>query len=186
MSEEQQGQPQDQPRGQGQQGQGGGQPKGQQGQGQQGHGGQHGHGGHRAGRHRHRHRHGKGGGGHGQHPQHGGGHPQHGGHQQQRQQHQAGRQQAPRPQPHQPSEAEKQFHAQTPVDPFQWIQLEKGSNDPSMRAMDLLCPIGRGTRGLIVAPPKAGKTTILKQISNAVHGFDPDIKQLVMLIDERP
>ncbi len=76
--------------------------------------------------------------------------------------------------------------AQTPVDPHQWIQLEKGSTDPSMRAMDLLCPIGRGTRGLIVAPPKAGKTTILKQISNAVYGFDPNIKQLVMLIDERP
>jgi transcription termination factor Rho len=55
-----------------------------------------------------------------------------------------------------------------------------------MRAMDLLCPIGRGTRGLIVAPPKAGKTTILKQISNAVYGFDPKIKQLVLLIDERP
>ena len=197
MSEEQQGQqPQDQPRSGGQggsQGQGG-QPRGQQGQGQgqqHGQGGQGGqHGGHRSGRHRHRYRgHGKGGGG--QHPQHGGGaHPQHGGGNQQhnaQRNHQGNRQQGARPgQPHQPTEAEKLFHSQTPVDPYQWIQLEKGSNDVSMRAMDLLCPIGRGTRGLIVAPPKAGKTTILKQISNAVHGFDPEIKQLVMLIDERP
>ena len=84
------------------------------------------------------------------------------------------------------SEAELLFAAKTPVDPHEWIQLEKGSTDPSMRALDLLAPIGKGTRGLIVAPPKAGKTTFLKQISNAVHAVDPKIRQYCLLIDERP
>ncbi|MDD5656940.1 MAG: transcription termination factor Rho, partial [Elusimicrobia bacterium] len=74
----------------------------------------------------------------------------------------------------------------TPVDPHEWICLERGSTDPSMRALDLLCPIGKGQRGLIVSPPKAGKTTFLKQISNAVHAVDPAIKQYCLLIDERP
>ena len=76
--------------------------------------------------------------------------------------------------------------AKTPVDPHQWICLEKGSTDPSMRALDLLSPIGKGTRGLIVSPPKAGKTTFLKQISNAVYGVEPAIKQFCLLVDERP
>ncbi|MFA6002867.1 MAG: transcription termination factor Rho [Elusimicrobiota bacterium] len=84
------------------------------------------------------------------------------------------------------SEAEKIFMSKTPVDPHEWINLEKGSHDPSMRALDLLCPIGKGTRGLIVSPPKAGKTTFLKQISNAVHAVDPKVKQFCLLIDERP
>ncbi len=88
--------------------------------------------------------------------------------------------------PPQRSEAEKVFMGRTPVDPHEWISLEKGSTDPSMRALDLLCPIGKGTRGLIVSPPKAGKTTFLKQISNAVHAVDPKVKQYCLLIDERP
>ncbi|MDE2236819.1 MAG: hypothetical protein KGK30_02915, partial [Elusimicrobia bacterium] len=58
-----------------------------------------------------------------------------------------------------PSEAERAFMSKTPIDPQPWIELEKGSTDISVRAMDILCPIGKGTRGLIVAPPKAGKTT---------------------------
>ncbi len=74
----------------------------------------------------------------------------------------------------------------TPIDPIEWIRLEKGSTDVSMRAMDLLCPIGKGTRGLIVAPPKVGKTTFLKQVSNAVAVSDPKMKQFVLLVDERP
>ena len=90
------------------------------------------------------------------------------------------------PAPPQRSEAELLFAAKTPVDPHEWLQLEKGSTDPSMRALDLLAPIGKGTRGLIVAPPKAGKTTFLKQISNAVHAVDPKIRQYCLLIDERP
>ncbi len=84
------------------------------------------------------------------------------------------------------SEIEKAFADKTPVDPHQWIQLEKGSSDLTMRAMDLLCPIGRGTRGLIVAPPKAGKTTILKSLSNTIYAVDPSIKQYCLLVDERP
>ncbi len=84
------------------------------------------------------------------------------------------------------SEIEKAFADKTPIDPQQWIQLEKGSSDLTMRAMDLLCPIGRGTRGLIVAPPKAGKTTILKSLSNTVYAVDPQIKQYCLLVDERP
>jgi transcription termination factor Rho len=98
-----------------------------------------------------------------------------------------GQQQRPAvPQPPQRSEDEKLFMSKTPVDPFEWIQLEKGSTDPSMRAIDLLSPVGKGTRGLIVAPPKAGKTTFLKQISNAVAVANPEIKQYCLLIDERP
>ncbi|MDE2039705.1 MAG: transcription termination factor Rho [Elusimicrobia bacterium] len=76
--------------------------------------------------------------------------------------------------------------SKTPIDPQPWIELEKGSTDISVRAMDILCPIGKGTRGLIVAPPKAGKTTFLKAISNAVTLSEPTIQQYVLLIDERP
>ncbi|MHB2027130.1 MAG: transcription termination factor Rho [Elusimicrobiota bacterium] len=88
--------------------------------------------------------------------------------------------------PRQLSDEEKAFMAKTPIDPREWICLEKGSTDPSMRAMDLLCPVGKGTRGLIVAPPKAGKTTFLKQISNALAASEPSVKQFCLLIDERP
>jgi len=155
-------------------GQGGqsGTPQGGGSQGQGGHG-HHQHQGPGGRRRRRRHR---GGGGSQQHGSHGGNRPPQGS--------------VPRPpqassQPHR-SEAELLFAAKTPVDPHEWIQLEKGSTDPSMRALDLLAPIGKGTRGLIVAPPKAGKTTFLKQISNAVHVVDPKIRQYCLLIDERP
>ncbi|MBI2386981.1 MAG: transcription termination factor Rho [Elusimicrobia bacterium] len=84
------------------------------------------------------------------------------------------------------SDVEQAFSALTPVDPYQWFQLEKGSTDPSMRALDLLAPIGKGTRGLIVAPPKAGKTTFLKQVSNAIKEIDPKVRQYCLLVDERP
>ena len=55
-----------------------------------------------------------------------------------------------------------------------------------MRLMDLLCPIGKGQRGMIVAPPKAGKTTILKKIANSITANNPEIELIVLLIDERP
>ncbi len=84
------------------------------------------------------------------------------------------------------TDVEQRFSALTPVDPYQWFQLEKGSTDPSMRALDLLAPIGKGTRGLIVAPPKAGKTTFLKQVSNAIKEIDPKVRQYCLLVDERP
>ncbi|MBI5623684.1 MAG: transcription termination factor Rho [Elusimicrobia bacterium] len=85
-----------------------------------------------------------------------------------------------------PSEAEKLFTSKTPIDPREWICLEKGSSDPCMRAVDILCPVGKGTRGLIVSPPKAGKTTFLRLISQAVAASDPKIRQYALLIDERP
>src|SRR5690348_10303220 len=60
--------------------------------------------------------------------------------------------------------AEESFLSKTVIDPRSRLRLEDGSSDLTMRAMDLICPIGRGQRGLIVSPPKAGKTTFLKQI----------------------
>ena len=78
------------------------------------------------------------------------------------------------------------FEDLTPTFPEQRIQLETTSNELSTRVIDLLAPIGRGQRGLIVAPPKAGKTTLLKKIANAVVTTEPDIKVIVLLVDERP
>ncbi len=82
--------------------------------------------------------------------------------------------------------AEVEFLNKTPITPNEWIQLEKGSSEASMRVFDLLCPVGKGTRGLIVSPPKVGKTTILKQICNAVEKAEPEMRVLCVLIDERP
>ena len=78
------------------------------------------------------------------------------------------------------------FEELTPTFPEQRIQLETTGNELSTRVIDLLAPIGRGQRGLIVAPPKAGKTTLLKKIANAVVTNEPDIKVIVLLVDERP
>src|SRR5690625_2271511 len=73
-----------------------------------------------------------------------------------------------------------------PTFPDRMIRLETEPNELSARVIDLLAPIGRGQRGLIVAPPKAGKTTLLKKIANAVITNEPDIKVIVLLVDERP
>ncbi len=83
-------------------------------------------------------------------------------------------------------EAERQFLAGTPVDPSPRIRLEDGSQELTMRAMDLICPIGMGQRGLIVAPPGSGKTTFLKHICQAVAKSSPKVKLYCLLIDERP
>jgi transcription termination factor Rho len=83
-------------------------------------------------------------------------------------------------------EAERQFLAGTPVDPSPRIRLEDGSQELTMRAMDLICPIGMGQRGLIVAPPGSGKTTFLKHICQAVAKSNPKVKLYCLLIDERP
>ncbi|MBI3564148.1 MAG: hypothetical protein HY079_03010, partial [Elusimicrobia bacterium] len=178
--------------GQGGQGGGSGGQQQRQGGGQHGGGqnqGQH-HGGGGGRRRRRRHRGGGGGGGGGQHGnqqrQGGGQHQQHGGHNRGGGNHNQGQRQPQVPQTPQRSEIEQAFSQMTPVDPYQWLQMEKGSTDPSMRALDMLSPIGKGTRGLIVAPPKAGKTTFLKQISNAVHAVDPKVRQYCLLVDERP
>jgi transcription termination factor Rho len=83
-------------------------------------------------------------------------------------------------------EEERTFLAGIPIDPTPRIRLEDGSKEFTMRAMDLICPIGMGQRGLIVAPPGSGKTTFLKHICQAVAGSHPEMKLYSLLIDERP
>lgn len=78
------------------------------------------------------------------------------------------------------------FDDLVPTFPDRMIHLETTPNELSARVIDLLAPIGRGQRGLIVAPPKAGKTTLLKKIAHAVITNEPDIKVFVLLVDERP
>lgn len=80
----------------------------------------------------------------------------------------------------------KKFDDLTPIYPNQKLKLETTSNDYTMRLMDLLAPIGKGQRGMIVAPPKAGKTTILKKIANSIAENNPEVELIVLLIDERP
>ena len=74
----------------------------------------------------------------------------------------------------------------TPIYPNERISLEKGSSTLSMRLTDIVAPIGKGQRGLIVAPPKAGKTTLLKQIATAIEKQNINAELIVLLIDERP
>ncbi|PCI57983.1 MAG: transcription termination factor Rho [Gammaproteobacteria bacterium] len=81
---------------------------------------------------------------------------------------------------------QKRFLNGVAINPEQRIQLELGSQQHSMRAIDLFTPIGMGQRGLIVAPPGSGKTTILKHICQAVGEAYPEIKLYALLIDERP
>ena len=78
------------------------------------------------------------------------------------------------------------FDDLTPIYPNQRLKLETSTCDYTMRIMDLLSPIGKGQRGMIVAPPKAGKTTILKQIANSITKNNPEVELIVLLIDERP
>lgn len=80
----------------------------------------------------------------------------------------------------------KSFETLTPIYPNERLRLETYSNDLSSRLMDIVCPIGKGQRGIIVAPPKAGKTTLLKKIAQNIAKNYPDIKLIVLLIDERP
>ena len=78
------------------------------------------------------------------------------------------------------------FEYLTPIFPTEHIKLETTSSNLSTRLMDLLSPVGRGQRGLIVSPPKAGKTTLLKQVANGIAANAPDIHIMVALIGERP
>ncbi len=80
----------------------------------------------------------------------------------------------------------KPFEQLTPVYPNQMLSMEYPGCDPAMRAIDLISPIGKGQRGLIVAPPKAGKTTLLKNIAQAVAVNNPECTLIVLLVDERP
>ena len=78
------------------------------------------------------------------------------------------------------------FENLTTIDPIEKFQLETSPDLVETRIIDLVTPIGKGTRGLIVAPPRTGKTTILKQICNAITTNHPEVHAMVLLIDERP
>jgi len=77
------------------------------------------------------------------------------------------------------------FDQLIPIDPDERFHLAD-SGDPAMRMVDLVAPIGKGTRGLIVSPPKAGKTLLLEQTAQAIRAGDPETRLIVLLIDERP
>ncbi len=78
------------------------------------------------------------------------------------------------------------FDSLTPVFPTERLVLEGDSKNLSMRLIDLVAPIGKGQRGLIVAPPKAGKTVLLKNIANTIEKKHPEVEMIVLLVDERP
>ena len=80
----------------------------------------------------------------------------------------------------------KKFDDLTPIHPNERIHLETAPNEYAMRIIDLMSPIGKGQRGMIVAPPKVGKTTLLKKIANSISINNPEIELIVLLIDERP
>ena len=87
-----------------------------------------------------------------------------------------------------PYEAQRRgkFENMTPVFPDSRINLETPNAPVSMRIMNLVSPIGRGQRGMIVSPPKTGKTTLLKQVAKSIHTNYPDMQMIILLIDERP
>ena len=80
----------------------------------------------------------------------------------------------------------KSFDELTPINPEQWLRLETGPQPLTTRVMDLLTPLGKGQRALIVAPPRTGKTIMLQHISHGVSTNHPGVKLIVLLIDERP
>ena len=80
----------------------------------------------------------------------------------------------------------KAFETLTPIFPNERIHLERNSNTIAMRMVDLISPIGKGQRGMIVSQPKSGKTTLLKQIANAVTKNNPEMHLMILLIDGRP
>ena len=87
-----------------------------------------------------------------------------------------------------PSEAAKRynFDEMTPIFPDQRLRMERTGREIAMRIVDILSPIGKGQRGLIVSPPKAGKTTLLKDIARSIQRNNPEMHIIIMLIDERP
>ena len=87
-----------------------------------------------------------------------------------------------------PEEAQKRnkFEDMTPIFPNERIHLERDGSDVSMRIVDLVSPIGKGQRGMIVSPPKAGKTTLLKQVAKSILRNNPEMHMIILLIDERP
>jgi transcription termination factor Rho len=80
----------------------------------------------------------------------------------------------------------KTFDQLTPINPETWLRLETGQQPITTRVMDLLTPLGKGQRALIVAPPRTGKTVLLQQVSQAISANHPDLNLVMLLIDERP
>ncbi|MFY8221201.1 MAG: transcription termination factor Rho [Pirellulales bacterium] len=80
----------------------------------------------------------------------------------------------------------KSFDQLTPINPEAWLRLETGQQPLTTRVMDLLTPLGKGQRALIVAPPRTGKTVLLQQVSQAVSANHPELSLVMLLIDERP
>ena len=80
----------------------------------------------------------------------------------------------------------RDFKDLTPLYPLERLRLEHNPTEISTRIMDLMCPIGKGQRGMIVSPPKAGKTTLMKQIANAISENNPEVYLIILLTDERP
>ncbi len=80
----------------------------------------------------------------------------------------------------------KRFDELTPIYPTEKLKLETDSNEFAMRMIDLISPIGKGQRGMIVAQPKVGKTTLIKKIANSISKNNPEVELIVLLIDERP
>ncbi len=80
----------------------------------------------------------------------------------------------------------EEFSRRTAVDPTERIRLSTGPQDVSMRIVDLLCPVGKGQRALIVSPPKAGKTILMQQFAHAISSNHSEIDLMVLLVDERP
>lgn len=78
------------------------------------------------------------------------------------------------------------FETLEAIQPHKRLSLETTGKELSMRVMDLLTPIGKGQRGLIVAPPRTGKTILLQKIASAIHGNHPEVKLIILLVDERP
>ena len=80
----------------------------------------------------------------------------------------------------------KRFDELIPIYPNERLKLETKPTEYAMRIIDLISPIGKGQRGMIVAPPKVGKTTLLKKIANSISENNPEVELIVLLIDERP
>jgi len=78
------------------------------------------------------------------------------------------------------------FDELTPITPEEWFQLETGPEPLSTRVIDLLAPLGKGQRALIVAPPRTGKTVLMQQLSQAISKNYPEVAMMVLLVDERP
>ena len=87
-----------------------------------------------------------------------------------------------------PDEAAKRYNFEdmTPIFPNQRLSLETPGATASMRIMDLMSPVGKGQRGMIVSPPKAGKTTLLKEVARSIQINSPEVQLIILLIDERP